>query len=81
MPYTRFYGYVQKMATVFSRWQTDPSCILDPAFVAIFDGEFKEDHPIFERVLSSACHETPLVLVCFKAILLEAPGCDAMSAS
>ena len=82
MLYTRFYSYVQKVATVFTHWQTDPSYILGPAFVAIFDGGFEVDHPItFERVLSSADHETPLVLVCFKAILQEAPGCDATSAS
>ena len=30
--------YVQKMATLFAHWQTDPSGILDPAFVGIFDG-------------------------------------------
>ena len=69
VPYTRFHIYVQKMATLFARWQTDPSGILNPAFVGIFDGEFEVDCPIMlERVLSSACHETPLVLVCFKAI-------------
>ena len=60
------------MATLFTHWQIDPSGILDPAFVGIFDGEFKVDRPIMlERVPSSACHETPLVLVCFKAIFKE----------
>ena len=52
VPYTRFHIYVQKMATLFTHWQIDPSGILDPAFVGIFDGEFKVDHPIMlERVL------------------------------
>jgi len=70
--YTRFHIYVQKMATLFTHGQTDPFGILDPAFVGIFDGEFEVDCPtMLERVPSSACHETPLVLVCFKAIFQE----------
>ena len=54
---------MQKMAAQFAQWQMDPSDLLDPAFVG--------SPVMFEGVLSSACHEKPLLQTCFKTIFHE----------
>ena len=39
--HSQFHSYVQKMEACFERWAKDPSEMLSPSYVGIFDGEFE----------------------------------------
>ena len=73
--YFDFHLYVKRMVTNFEKWIDDPSDLLSPNFLSVFDGDLVIKAPTFHSVHDFALNnDVKIVTRCLKYMCVEALG-------
>ena len=69
--HSQFHSYVQKMEACFERWAKDPSEMLSPSYVGIFDGKFELKSDIAPAIYNFVEENFEAVSVAIRKMLCD----------